>query len=74
MKLLDKLSAISVYRAYQRACEQQGIPHLSTSTFYSRLRKRRGYEQTKKRRGAKATYALQPWVWELAQSTPRLGC
>ena len=73
MKLLDKLSAISVYRAYQRACEQQGIPHLSTSTFYSRLRKRRGYEQTKKRRGAKAAYALQPWVWELAQSTPRHG-
>ncbi len=65
--------AISVYRAYQRACEQQGIPHLSTSTFYSRLRKRRGYEQTKKRRGAKAAYALQPWVWELAQSTPRHG-
>jgi putative transposase len=65
--------AISVYRAYQRACEQQRIPPLSTSTFYSRLRKRRGDEQTKKRQGAKAAYALQPWVWELAKSTPRHG-
>ncbi len=65
--------AISVYRAYQRASEQQGIPYLSTSTFYQRLRKRRGYEQTKKRQGAKAAYARQPWVWELARSTPRHG-
>ncbi len=52
--------AISVYRAYQRACEQQKIPHLSSSTFYQRLKKRRGYEQTKKRLGAKAAYPLQP--------------
>jgi putative transposase len=65
--------AISVYRAYQRACEQQNIPPLSNSTFYSRLKKRRGYEQTKKRQGAKAAYALQPWVWELAKSTSRHG-
>ncbi len=65
--------AISVYRAYQRACEQQKIPHLSSSTFYQRLKKRRGYEQTKKRLGAKAAYPLQPWVWELARSTPRHG-
>ncbi len=65
--------AISVYRAYQRACSQKGIPHLSNSTFYQRLKKRRGYEQTKKRLGAKAAYSLQPWIWELAKSTPRHG-
>ncbi len=65
--------AISVYRAYQRACERQKIPHLSSSTFYQRLKKRRGYEQTKKRIGAKAAYPLQPWVWELSRSTPRHG-
>lgn len=65
--------AISVYRASLRACEQQGIPPLSKSTFYQRLKKRRGYEQTKKRQGAKAAYPLQQWVWELAKSTPRHG-
>ena len=65
--------AISVYRAYQQACEQQGIPPLSKSTFYQRLKKRRGYEQTKKRQGAKAAYSVQPWVWELAKTTPRHG-
>ncbi|MFW6264167.1 MAG: TnsA endonuclease N-terminal domain-containing protein, partial [Cyanobacteriota bacterium] len=65
--------AISVYRAYQRACEEQQIPALSSSTFYQRLRKRRGEEQTQKRYGAKAAYAVQPWVWELGKSTPRHG-
>lgn len=65
--------AISVYRAYQRACEQQNIPHLATSTFYQRLKQRRSAEHLKKRQGAKATYARQPWVWELAKSTPRHG-
>ncbi len=65
--------AISVYRAYQRACEQQGIPHLATSTFYQRLKQRRSTEHLKKRQGTKATYARQPWVWELAKSTPRHG-
>ncbi len=65
--------AFSVYRAYQRACSQKGIPHLSSSTFYKRLKKRRGYESIKKRIGAKAAYPLQPWVWELSRSTPRHG-
>lgn len=65
--------AISVYRAIERACSQQNVSPLSTSTFYQRLKKRRGYEQTKKRQGAKAAYPLQPWVWELAKSTPRHG-
>jgi putative transposase len=65
--------AISVYRAYQRACEQLQIPNLGRSTFYERLRKRRSYDQTKKRQGAKAAYARQPWVWELAKSTPVHG-
>ncbi len=65
--------AISVYRAYQRACSQQKISPLSNSTFYQRLKKRRGYAQTKKRLGTKAAYPLQPWIWELAKSTPRHG-
>lgn len=65
--------AISVYRAYQRACSQKEIQCLSSSTFYQRLKKRGRYEQTKKRQGAKAAYPLQPWIWELSRSTPRHG-
>jgi putative transposase len=65
--------AISVYRGYLRACLEQDLQPLSERTFYRQLKQRRGYEQTKKRQGAKAAYALQPWVWELAQNTPRHG-
>jgi putative transposase len=65
--------AISVYRAYQRACTIRKIPYLSISTFYSRLKQRRTVEHLKKRQGTKAIYARQPWIWELAKSTPRHG-
>ena len=65
--------AISVYRAYRAACSQQNLLPLSKSTFYQRLKKTRSYSQTKKRQGVKAAYPLQPWIWELAKSTPRHG-
>jgi putative transposase len=65
--------AASVYRAYQRACEQQGIPSLSRCTFYARLQQRPIHEQTEKRKGSKAAYRHQPWYWELTYSTPRHG-
>jgi putative transposase len=65
--------AASVYRAYQRACEQQGIPPLSSRAFYQRLKQRPQNEQTEKRKGSKAAYRTQPWYWELTYSTPRHG-
>ncbi len=65
--------AASVYRAYQRACEQQGIPSLSRCTFYARLQQRPLHEQTSKRKGSKAAYRHQPWYWELTYNTPRHG-
>jgi putative transposase len=65
--------AASVYRAYQRACEQQGIPSLSRCTFYARLQQRPQRVQTSKRKGSKAAYRHQPWYWELTYSTPRHG-
>jgi putative transposase len=65
--------AASVYRAYQRACEQQGLPSLSRCTFYARLQQRPLHEQTSKRKGSKAAYRTQPWYWELTYSTPRHG-
>lgn len=65
--------AASVYRAYQRACEQSHLQALSTYTFYQRLHSRRSPEQTEKRQGAKAAYAEQPWLNTLAVGTPRHG-
>jgi putative transposase len=65
--------AASVYRAYQRACSQQGIPPLSRCTFYARLQQRPLHEQTSKRFGSIAAYRHQPWYWELTYSTPRHG-
>jgi putative transposase len=65
--------AASVYRAYQRACSEQGIPALSRCTFYARLQQRPLHEQTSKRKGSKAAYRHQPWYWELTYSTPRHG-
>jgi putative transposase len=65
--------AASVYRAYQQACSQQGIPPLSRCTFYARLQQRPLHEQTEKRKGSKAAYRHQPWYWELTYTTPRHG-
>jgi putative transposase len=65
--------AASVYRAYQRECENQKITPLSRSTFYQRLKKRRSPKHIKKREGAKVAYKNQPWHWELTYSTPRHG-
>ena len=65
--------AASVYRAYQRACEQQNLTPLSRSTFYQRLKQRRSPRQIRKRKGAKVAYAEQPWHWELTYTTPRHG-
>ncbi len=83
-ELLDKLiaehfetprqaKAASVYRTYQRACEEKNITPLSQTTFYRRLKQRRSPKLLGKRKGAKVAYAQQPWHWELAYSTPRHG-
>ncbi len=83
-ELLDKIieehfytpkqaKAASVYRAYQRECDNQKITPLSRSTFYQRLKKYRSPQQIKKRSGAKIAYQHQPWHWQLTYSTPRHG-
>ena len=65
--------AASVYRAYQRTCQERSLTPLSRSTFYQRLKKRRSSKQIKKRQGAKVAYDQQPWHWELTSTTPRHG-
>jgi putative transposase len=65
--------AASVYRAYTRACDEKNIQPLSERTFYQRLKKRPQHEQTKKRKGIKAAYSTEPFVYELTSGTPRHG-
>jgi putative transposase len=65
--------ARAVYRAYHHACAERGIPALSERTFYRRLHRRRGPEQTSRRQGTRAAYQEQPWYWELTRTTPRHG-
>ena len=65
--------AASVYRAYQRACLQKNITPLSIRRFYQRIKQRHSNDVTAKRRGTKAAYTEQPWVWELTKTTPRHG-
>ena len=62
-------TAASVYRAYVRACSTLNIQPLSNCTFYQRLKKRPRHEQTLKRKGAKAAYTVEPFVWELTKNT-----
>ncbi len=68
-----KTPAWEVYLAYQRECQAKHIIPLSARTFYRHIKQRAGYEQTKKRQGAKAAYQKEPWHWELTQLTPRHG-
>ena len=65
--------ASSVYLAYQRECEAKHIIPLSGKTFYRHIKQRAGYEQTKKRMGAKVAYQEEPWHWELTHALPRHG-
>ncbi|MEO1760648.1 MAG: TnsA endonuclease N-terminal domain-containing protein, partial [Cyanobacteria bacterium J06629_18] len=62
-------TAASVYRAYVRACSTLNIQPLSNCTFYQRLKKRPRHEQTLKRKGAKAAYTTETFVWELTNNT-----
>lgn len=65
--------AAAVYRLYRLACEQQGIPPVSQSTFYRVRERYLSPEITAVRRGKRAAYASQPFFWYLDQTTPRHG-
>src|SRR5205807_8274321 len=60
--------ARAVYRLYVAHCSQHSIKALSERTFYRQVKARRGPEQTRARRGKRASYQEQPWYWELTCS------
>ena len=62
-----------VYGAVVRMCELQGIIAPSYKTFTKEVKRRSGYEQTKKRQGKRAAYQQASFYWELEMTTPRHG-
>src|SRR6266581_5562585 len=54
-------------------CEAQGIYPPSYKTYCQEIKKRRGYEQTLKRKGRRAAYQEKAPYLSLDQSTPRHG-
>jgi putative transposase len=57
----------------RRACEQEGERTPSYVTFCAAVHKRDGFDQTSKRKGHRAAYALEPFYFELELKTPRHG-
>lgn len=62
-----------VYGALVRACEQSGVIAPSYKAFTKEVKRRTGYEQTKKRQGRRAAYQHESFYWELTITTPRHG-
>lgn len=59
--------------ALKLACEERGILTPSFKTFCRAVRLRPGFEQTLKRQGHRAAYALEDFYWDLEPKTPRHG-
>jgi len=70
---LKQKTQYTTWCALRLACERQGIVAPSFKTFSLAIRQRPGFEQTLKRKGPRAAYQLEPFYWELEQTTPRHG-
>ncbi len=62
-----------VYLLLEREAERQQLPAPSYSTFLRRIARRSRPESTRKRQGPRAAAQIEPWYWELEQTTPRHG-
>jgi len=70
---LKQKRRFEVYGALVRECELRGIISPSYKTFSTEVKRRSGYEQTKKRKGPRAAYQQMSFYWELDLTTPRHG-
>ena len=70
---LKQQSASAVYVLLAREAQEQHIPVPSYRTFCQRIKHRPQHEQTLKRQGPRAAAQLEPFYWELEQTTPRHG-
>lgn len=63
----------TVFSLLHSECEERGITPPSYRTFCTEVNKRPKYEQTKKRKGTKASYEKEKFHWYLELTTPRHG-
>lgn len=63
----------SVYTLLLHECEERGVMAPSYKTFVKAVGGRPRYEQARKRQGARAAYAHEPFYFELEPTTPRHG-
>jgi putative transposase len=70
---LKQQPASAVYALLAREAQQQHIPVPSYRTFCQRIKERPHHEQTLKRLGPRAAAHVEPFYWELEQTTPRQG-
>lgn len=72
---LKQKGKLAVYGILEREWEKAGRTDKppSYATFSSRIKQRSGYQQTKKRKGARAAYQQSLFYWELKLTTPRHG-
>jgi putative transposase len=61
------------YRYFKTKCFEKGYDTVSYKTFISEVKKRPIHEQTRKRKGVKAAYSTEEFVFYLGQTTPKHG-
>jgi transposase InsO family protein len=70
---LKQKTMYAAWSALKLNCDRQQIVAPSYKTFTVVVHQGAGAAQTEKRRGKRAAYRTQPFLWELEQRTPRHG-
>jgi len=63
----------AVYAQFQLRCEENGFQAPSRITFSQAIKTRPKYEATKNRKGTRAAYEHEPFIYELGLQSPRHG-
>jgi hypothetical protein len=69
----EKKEQSRVYEIWTGFGERSGLQSPTYQTYLNSVHHRNKYQQTKRRKGKRAAYSLQPWCWRLTESTPRHG-
>jgi putative transposase len=70
---LKQKTKYACWIALKLACDRRGAVAPSYQTFSLAVRRRPGFDQTIKRQGHRAAYALEAFYWNLEFTTPRHG-
>jgi putative transposase len=70
---LTQKTRFASWASLRAKCEQRALLAPSYKRYCQAVKEKAGYEQTLKRRGRRAAYALESFYWELDMTTPRHG-